>query len=67
MAWQAKFIAQRGKHELRDVAVTAGDAEAQSDTIRINMDVTNMSKGEAIIQLEKMVAKIHAGPWPPLS
>lgn len=66
MAFQAKFTGKRGAADLKGVTVAAGDAEAQSDTISVNLDVTNMGKAEAIHLLEKITAKIHAEPWPPL-
>lgn len=66
MAWQAKFTAPRGQAELKDVTLAAGSAEAQSDTISINMDVTAMGKAEALQLLDRIINKIHASPWPPL-
>lgn len=61
-----KFTVQRGKVDLKDVVVAAGSAEAQSDTISVNMDVTNLTKGEALILLNELEQKVHASPWPPL-
>lgn len=61
-----KFTAQRGKIDLKDVAVAAGDAEVQSDTISINLDVTNLTRGEALIMIDNIRDKVHASPWPPL-
>lgn len=66
MAFQAKFTAPRGQAELKDVVLGAGDAEAQSDTISINMDVTAMGKAEALHLIDRIRNKIHASPWPPL-
>ncbi len=37
---QVKLTIQRGKNTLKDIAVTAGTAEAQSDTMSLNIDVT---------------------------
>jgi hypothetical protein len=65
MAFTAKFIGQRGKTETADVAIAAGSAEAQSDTISVNIDATNISKGEALQLLSKISDAIHAAPWPP--
>lgn len=62
----AKFTAQRGKNELKDVIVAAGSAEAQSDTISLNIDYTNATRGELLLMLEKIEQKILAGTWPPL-
>ena len=61
-----KFTIQRGKVDLKDVAVAAGSAEAQSDTMSLNMDVTNLTKGEALHMVEELQQKIIASPWPPL-
>jgi hypothetical protein len=60
----AKLTIQRGKVDLKDVIVSAGVAEAQSDTISVNIDVTSLSKGEAILLLEEVKQKIFASPWP---
>lgn len=62
----AKFTVQRGKVNLQDVAVAAGSAEAQSETISLNVDYTAISKGEVLILIDAIKAKIHAGVWPPL-
>lgn len=63
---QYKFTAQRGKNNLKDVVVAAGAAEAQSDTMSLNIDVTKLTKGDALVQLEAIRQRIHAGKWPPL-
>lgn len=65
MAFTAKFTVQRGKIDLKDVAVTSGSSESQSDTMSLNIDVTNLTKGDALVLLEAIHAKIHAGKWPP--
>lgn len=62
---QYKFTAQYGATGLKDVAVAAGDAEAQSDTISVNIDHTNMGRAEAIHVIDKIKAKILAEDWPP--
>lgn len=62
----AKFTVQRGKVDLKDVIVSAGAAEAQSDTISVNIDYTNATRGEVYILIEEIQQKILAGPWPPL-
>jgi hypothetical protein len=66
MAFRAKLTAQRGKPELWQIALAPGSAEAQADTISINMDIGAMAKGDAIILLEDMLIKIQNGKWPPL-
>ena len=63
---QAKFTMQRGKNGLKDVTVAAGSAEAQSDTISINIDYTKITKGDALMMIGDIGRKIAAGKWPPL-
>lgn len=62
---QAKFTVQRGKPNLKDIVVTAGSAEAQSDTISLNVDYTKIGKGDALIMVDQLRQKIFAGKWPP--
>lgn len=62
----AKFTIQRGKIDLKDVAVAGGSAEAQSDTLSLNCDYTNLTKGEVLLLIDEIKQKVHAGPWPPL-
>jgi hypothetical protein len=62
-----KYTAKYGSTDRGQIIVAAGDAEAQSDTISINIDVTNMSRGEAIKIIDKIKAKILAEPFPPLA
>lgn len=62
----AKFTAKRGQVDRKDVVIAAGSAEAQSDTISLNVDYTAMTKGDVILLLEKISQAIHAGTWPPL-
>lgn len=66
MPFPAKFTVQRGKVDLKDVVVAAGAAEAQTDTMSLNLDVTNMSKGEAMILIDEIRQKIFNAPWPPI-
>lgn len=66
MAFIAKFTGQRGKNDIADIAIAAGAAEAQSDTISINIDQTAMSKGDALLLIAKIRDAIHAAQWPPL-
>lgn len=63
---QAKFTIQRGKSNLKDITVAAGTAEAQSDTMSLNIDYTKITKGDALIMIEVLEQKITAGKWPPL-
>lgn len=50
----------------KDVTVAAGSAEAQSDTMSLNIDVTKMTKGEAIVMLKALEQQIQRAAWPQL-
>lgn len=63
---QWKFTAQRGKVDLKNITVAAGSAEAQSDTISINIDQNKLTKGEALVLIDEIKEKIFAGKWPPI-
>lgn len=65
MAFTAKFTGKHGQVEISQIAITAGAAEAQSDTVSINMDITDMSKGEALMLIDKIRDRIHAADFPP--
>ena len=67
MAFQFKATGKYGQTDIEEIDIAAGDAEAQSDTISINVDVTNMAKGEALQLVDKIRDRIHAAPWPPLA
>ncbi|OYX62736.1 MAG: hypothetical protein B7Y88_13870 [Sphingomonadales bacterium 32-64-17] len=67
MAFTAKFTGKYGDTDNGEIAVAAGSAEAQSDTISLNIDATNMSKGEALQLIEKIRDEVHNSPWPPLA
>lgn len=66
MPFPAKFTIQRGKVDLKDVLVAAGAAEAQTDTMSVNIDATNLTKGEAMNMLDEVKQKIFNATWPPL-
>lgn len=66
MAFQAKFTARRGKPNRGEVLLTAGSAEAQTDTISLNLDVTNMSRGDALLMVDAIKTAIIGAKWPPL-
>ena len=53
MAFTAKFTIQRGANHPADIVIGAGSAEAQSDTVSINMDVTNAGKREIADMIDK--------------
>lgn len=61
-----KLTVARGKTQLKDVAVVAGVAEAQSDTMSLNIDYTKLTKGDALIQIDALKQKIFASKWPML-
>lgn len=63
---QVKYTVQLGKVDLKDIAVAAGTAEAQSETISVNIDYTNMPRGQVMILLDEIKQRIFNGPWPPL-
>ncbi|MDR6847178.1 hypothetical protein [Sphingomonas sp. BE137] len=63
---QVKLTIQRGKNTLKDIAVAAGTAETQSDTMSLNIDFTKISKGDALMMIEALEQKIFASPWPML-
>jgi len=61
---QVKLTIQRGKNTLKDITVAAGTAEAQSDTMSLNIDFTKISKGDALMMIEVLEQKIFASKWP---
>ena len=62
----ARFTVSRGKHQIKDVALSAGAAEAQTDTASFNVDYpANRSKGDVLIMLEAIKQRIIASRWPP--
>jgi hypothetical protein len=65
MAFTAKFTIQRGNHALKNIPVTPGSAEAQSDTISLNVDATHITRGDALLMIDELRQKIYAGNWPP--
>lgn len=61
-----KYTGKYGETDRGQIIIAAGSSEAQSDTISVNMDVTNMSRGEAVAVLDKIKHKVLSSPWPPL-
>ena len=61
---QVKLTIARGKNNLKDVAVAAGTAEAQSDTMSLNIDYAKITKGDALLMIEALKNKIFASKWP---
>ncbi len=64
-AAQTKFTVKRGLVALKDVVIAAGAAEAQTNTMTLNIDYDGLSKGDALLMIDAIKAKIHAGKWPP--
>jgi hypothetical protein len=61
-----KLTVKRGGREEKEVIVSAGSAEAQSDTISLNIDYTNIRRGDAIMMIEAIKMRIQSAPtWPP--
>lgn len=63
MAVQSKITIKRGQRA-QDIAHAAGAAIAGSDAMFLNVDATNMSKGDALLLLEEFRKRIHESPWP---
>lgn len=63
---RTKFTMTQGQTDVGEVQPEAGDAEASSETVSINIDATNLSKGEALIMIDKIRETIHRGEWPPV-
>ncbi len=61
-----KFTVKRGQSDPAEIALTAGTAEAQSDTISLNVDATKITRFEVLELMEKLEQFIHQGKWPPL-
>lgn len=61
-----KLTLQRGGTEEKEVVVSAGSAEAQTDTISVNIDYTALRKGEVVLMLETIKMRVQGSPtWPP--
>ena len=61
---QVKLTVALGKPGLKDVAVSAGTAIAGSEAMELNIDVTRMTKGDAMILIDARRAKIFNAKWP---
>lgn len=59
-----KLTVTRGKPGIKDVAVSAGTTIPGSDAMELNIDFTRITKGEAIVMLQSLKAKIFAAKWP---
>lgn len=61
-----KLTARRGDREEKTVVLAAGSAEAQTETMSLNVDVTNMTRGNALMMVEAIKNRIQSSPtWPP--
>ncbi len=61
-----KLTATRGKPDLKDVAVAAGTTVGAGDAMELNIDYTKMTKGDALVMIDAIRAKIFAAKWPVL-
>lgn len=60
-----KYTMKRGEGQPGEIAAGAGDAEAQTDTISINVDTTNLSKGDVLTMIDQIKMEIFTAAWPP--
>ncbi|MBN8848156.1 MULTISPECIES: hypothetical protein [unclassified Sphingomonas] len=61
---QVKLTVTRGKPNLKDITVAAGTAIAGSDAMELNVDFTKMTRGDAMVMIDNLRAKIFNLPWP---
>lgn len=61
---QVMLTVVRGKPNLKDVAVSAGTPIAGSDAMQLNIDQTKITKGDALVMIDALRAKIFNAPWP---
>jgi len=61
---QVKLTVTRGKPHIKDIAGAAGTPIGASDAMELNIDQTKMSKGDALVMIDGLRAKIFASPWP---
>lgn len=61
---QAKLTVTRGKPNLKDITVGAGTPIAGSDAMELNIDFTRMTRGDAMVMLDNLRAKVFNLPWP---
>ena len=60
-----KLTVARGRPQFRDVIQAAGVAEAQSDTLSVNIDFTRWRQGDAVLALEAIIQAIERGRFLP--
>lgn len=64
-----KFTVKRGQLSGKHVAVASGSAEAQGETLSVNIDATNatsLGRRDVLHMLDAVRNKVLSGPWPPL-
>lgn len=61
---QVKLTVVRGKPQIKDIALSAGTPIAGSDAMELNVDYTKMAKGDVLVMIDALRAKIFASPWP---
>ena len=61
---QVKLTVTRGKPNLKDITTAAGTPIAGSDAMELNVDFTKMTKGDAMVMIDNLRAKIFNLPWP---
>ena len=61
---QAKLTVTRGKPNLKDSTVGAGAPIAGSEARELNIDFTKMTRGDAMVMLDNLRAKVFNLPWP---
>ncbi len=59
-----KFTVTRGKPHIKDITQSAGTAIAGSDALELNIDQTKMAKGDVLVMIDNLRAKIFASKWP---
>ncbi len=59
-----KLTVTRGKPHIKDIVQSAGTAIAGSDAMELNIDQTKLSKGDALVMMDNLRAKIFASKWP---
>jgi hypothetical protein len=61
-----KLTTQRGKPQMKDVIIAAGAAEAQTETLSVNIDYTTARRGDVLLMLKAVEQRIAGSrTWPP--
>ncbi len=59
----AKLTIKRGQH-VKDVVISAGTAITGSDAMELNIDVTNMTQGDAVMLVEQLEMFVEQHDFP---